>query len=182
MKFILASASPRRKELLSSIVPSFEVIPAKGEEIADARLTPEETVCALARAKCDEVFSRNADSLVIAGDTIVVLGDKILGKPKDEEDARRTLGALSGKTHRVITGVSVRSPKGARTDFAVTEVRFNKLTEEFIDNYVKSGSPMDKAGSYGIQDGGLVATYSGSYENVIGLPVELTAQLIKEVL
>ncbi len=181
MRVILASASPRRRELLSRIIKDFEIIPAKGEEKADLSLPPEKTACLLAEAKCDEVFSAHG-GLVIGCDTIVVYGNKVLGKPKDERDAFETLEMLSGKTHSVITGVCVRSAYNKAVAFESTSVTFNALTAEFIKNYISSGSPMDKAGSYGIQDDGVVASYSGSYTNVVGMPVELVEKLIKEVL
>lgn len=181
MQIILASASPRRRQLLKQITEDFTVDPAVGEERAEGSLTPAETACRLAENKCAEVFSRHKDCLVVASDTIVVFGGKILGKPKDKRDAVETLTALSGNTHSVITAVCVRSPKGKRTDYAETKVTFNRLPHEFITAYVDGGSPLDKAGSYGIQDGGIVASYEGSYENVVGLPLELTKKLIEEM-
>lgn len=182
MKIILASASPRRRELLSQIVKDFQIIPAVGEEVADNYLSPERVACKLAENKCAEVFGKNSDGLVIACDTIVVYKGAILGKPKSAEDAVSTLQMLSGQTHSVITGVCVRCKNKKITDYDRTEVRFNALSEEFIKSYVAGGSPMDKAGSYGIQDGGIVQSYSGSYTNVVGLPVELVKKILKEVL
>lgn len=182
MRIILASASPRRRELMRGITTDFEVIPAKGEEKVNLSLFPEKIACGLAEAKCDEVFSGNPKSLVIACDTIVVYGNTVLGKPKDAEDAKKTLKMLSGKTHKVITGVCVRTASKKSVKDEVTEVRFNNLTDEFIDTYVAGGSPMDKAGSYGIQDGGVVKAYYGSYTNVVGFPVGLVKKMIEEVL
>ena len=181
IRIILASASPRRRELLNRITDDFTVDPAVGEETVGEGLTPAQTACRLAENKCDEVFARHGDCMVIASDTIVVFDGKILGKPKDRADAAATLTALSGNDHSVITGVCVRSPKGKRVDYAETKVTFNRLSSQFIEEYVAGGSPMDKAGSYGIQDGGIVASYEGSYENVVGLPVELTKKLIDEM-
>lgn len=166
---------------MARVVDKYEVIPAVGEERVNLSLFPEQIACALAEHKCDEVFSANPDALVVACDTIVVYGKTVLGKPKDEEDARATLKMLSGKTHLVITGVCVRSPYKKSVKYEVTEVRFNALTDEFIESYVAGGSPMDKAGSYGIQDGGVVAAYRGSYTNVVGLPVELLSDILSEV-
>ena len=182
MRIVLASASPRRRELLSRIVTEFDVIPAKGEECVNLSLLPEQIVVSLAEAKCDEVFSSNSDALVIGCDTIVVYSGRILGKPKNEEDARATLHMLSGKTHYVMTGVCVRYRDRKLTDFEQTEVRFNRLSDEFIDDYVRGGSPMDKAGSYGIQDEGVVREYYGSYTNVVGMPVGLVKKMMDEVL
>ena len=182
MKIILASASPRRRELLSCIVKDFEIIPAKGEECADNSLPPERVAQQLAENKCGEVFEKNNGALVIGCDTIVVYNGAILGKPKSAEDAASTLRMLSGKTHSVITGVCVRCSNKKITTSESTEVRFNDLSEQFIKTYVDGGSPMDKAGSYGIQDGGVVQSYSGSYTNVVGLPVDTVKKIIEEVL
>lgn len=179
---ILASASPRRKELLTQIFPHFEIIPALGQERADKTLPPKDFVAVLAAQKCDEVFSSHPDCLVIGCDTIVVFNGKILGKPKDAQDAEKTLKALSGKTHQVMTGVCIRTPQKKLVKVDVTEVTFNDLSQEFIKSYVDSGSPLDKAGSYGIQDKGVVKSYTGSYTNVVGLPVELIKTMVKEVL
>lgn len=181
MKYILASASPRRKELLSQILPNFEVIPAKSEEKVNISLFPEQMACALAEGKCDEVFEKNPTATVIGCDTIVVFDKEILGKPKNREDAFNTLKMLSGKTHFVITAVCVRNKYKKLVEFDRTEVKFNVLSDDFIKIYVDSGSPLDKAGSYGIQDGGLVKEYFGNYTNVVGLPVPLTKKLLEKV-
>ncbi len=182
MEYILASASPRRKELLSQILNKFEVIPSCADEKVNISLFPEQMACALAESKCDAVFALHPNTTVIGCDTVVVFGKEVLGKPKDKTDAVKTLKMLSGKTHYVITGVCVRNRFKKVVDFDRTEVKFNILTDEFIQNYVNSGSPMDKAGSYGIQDGGIVKEYFGSYTNVVGLPVTLAQKLIKEVI
>ena len=181
MKFILASASPRRRELLSQILSDFEVIPAQGEEKVNISLFPEQMACALAEHKCDEVFQKNPNATVIGCDTIVVFGKDILGKPKNREDAFNTLKMLSGKTHFVITAVCVRNKYKKIVEFDKTEVKFNTLSDDFIKIYVDSGSPLDKAGSYGIQDGGLVKEYFGNYTNVVGLPVPLTKKLLEKI-
>ena len=182
MRYILASASPRRKELFSLIVPEFEVIPAKAQEKFNMSLFPEQVVLSIAEGKCDEVFNDNPDAIVIGCDTVVVLGGEILGKPKDKEDAVNTLKNLSGKTHYVITAVCIRNKYKKLLECEKTEVKFNQLTDEFITEYVDGGSPLDKAGSYGIQDGGLVKEYFGSYTNVVGLPVTLVKKMLEEVL
>lgn len=179
--YILASASPRRRELLSQILSDFKVIPATAEEKVNTSVFPDKVACALAESKCEEVFASHQDDTVIGCDTVVVFNGKILGKPKDKEDAFNTLKMLSGKTHYVITGVCVRNKYKKAVRYEETEVRFNVLSDEFIKNYVESGSPMDKAGSYGIQDGGIVREYFGSYTNVVGLPVALTGKLLEEV-
>lgn len=180
MKIILASASPRRKELLKQVVEEFDIIPAKGEERADLTLPPEKIVCALAEHKCGEVFEKYPGCVVIGCDTIVYFNGKTLGKPKTRAEAEETLKELSGKSHNVYTGVCVRAADKIITKYERTEVIFNKLSDEFIKNYVDGGSPMDKAGCYGIQDKGVVKSYDGSYTNVVGLPVELVEKMLKE--
>ncbi len=179
MEWILASASPRRKELFSKLVERFEIIPAKGEESAPKSLAPERLVQVLAQQKAEEIakLPQAKGKWILGADTIVALGREVLGKPKDEVDAKRMLTALSDREHGVYTGVCfIGNCNGKQvkfTDFACTKVLFERLTDKQIDEYIKSGSPMDKAGAYGIQDGGLVKAITGSYSNVVGLPVEL---------
>ena len=182
MKIILASASPRRKELLKEIVDDFEIIPATGEERADLSAPPGQIVCELAKHKCGEVFGKYPDCLVLGCDTIVYFKGKVLGKPKSREEAEQTLRELSGNVHSVYTGVCVRTAEKTLTAYERTEVTFNELSEEFIKDYVEGGSPMDKAGCYGIQDEGVVKSHDGSYTNVVGLPVKLVEKMLKEVL
>lgn len=181
MQYILASASPRRRELLSQVLDDFIVDPARGGEEVNSSIFPEDIACALAERKCDEVFHRHSGSTVIGCDTIVVFRGEILGKPKDAADAAATLKMLSGKTHYVITGVCVRNKYRKLIKYDKTEVKFNVLSERFINEYVAGGSPLDKAGSYGIQDGGLVDKYYGSYTNVVGLPVALVRDMLREI-
>ena len=182
MEYVLASQSPRRRELLSKVIPEFKIVPAETEEKVNLSLSPEQIVCSLAEGKCDEVFGKYPESTVIGCDTVVVFEGEILGKPKDKADALATLRRLSGKTHCVMTGVCIRNKHNKLIKYDRTEVIFNDLTDEFINAYVESGSPLDKAGSYGIQDGGLVKEYYGSYTNVMGLPVDLVRQMLQEVL
>ncbi len=184
MQWILASASPRRKELLHELIDDFEIIPAKGEERAEEGLSPEALVKALARQKAREVAAlpQARGKGVLGADTVVALDGIVLGKPKDEADAVRMLTALSNRTHEVFTGVCVSLPDGReRLAAARTEVEFEKLSPEYIAEYVRGGSPMDKAGAYGIQDGGLVKGIRGSYSNVVGLPVELCREILKDI-
>ena len=178
---VLASGSPRRKELLSQLLTDFITDPATGAERADGALSPEKTACALAENKCEEVFLRHTGDIVIGCDTIVVYGARILGKPKDKQDAVNTLKMLSGKVHHVITGVCIKYKNKKLINYDKTEVSFNILSAQFIEEYVNGGSPMDKAGSYGIQDGGIVAGYKGSYSNVVGLPVTLVKNMLEEI-
>lgn len=181
MDYVLASASPRRKELLLEVLPRFEVVPSNAEEKVNISLFPEQMAISLAESKCDDVFEKRPNATVIGCDTIVVYNGEILGKPGDRDEAFKTLEMLSGKTHFVITGVCVRNKYKKVTGFDKTEVKFNLLSTEFIRQYVDSGSPLDKAGSYGIQDGGIVKEYFGSYTNVVGLPVTLLKKLLEEV-
>ena len=187
MEWILASQSPRRKELFGEIVGKFEIVPAVGEEDAHGEASPERIVVALAAQKAAEVASldRAQGKAVLGADTVVAFQGEILGKPKDEKDAVRMLKRLSGNTHEVFTGVCIVYPKkdGVTTHLAAdcTKVVFENLTDEQIKAYVKSGSPMDKAGAYGIQDGGLVASIQGSFSNVVGLPQELVREMIEEI-
>lgn len=196
-QMILASASPRRKELLEQIGAEFVICPAKGEEVI-TETDPSAVVMELSRQKAEEVASgvltyneqhadlaTPQDILVIGADTVVAYENQILGKPKDEEDARRMLTMLSGKTHSVYTGVTfVFIDKEGRTGehcfFEKTDVCMYPLEEEEIERYIQSGDPLDKAGSYGIQ--GRFAIHikeiRGDYNNVVGLPV---ARLYQEL-
>lgn len=180
-RYILASGSPRRKDLLSQILNQFDIIPAKGEEKVNLSLFPEHIACGLAEQKCDEVFARFPEATVVGCDTVVVFEGEVLGKPRDREDAARTLKRLSGKTHYVITGVCIRNKRKKLIRYDKTEVRFNVLDDQFIRIYVDGGSPLDKAGSYGIQDEGVVKEYYGSYTNVVGLPVTLVKKMLEEM-
>ena len=186
MEWILASASPRRRELLAELIPNFTVIPSQADERIEETLAPDKLVLRLAKLKAEEVAFRaeNAGKIVVGSDTVVAFGENVLGKPKDEEDAFRMLKMLSGKAHTVYTGVCFSLVKAGeyRCDVAVdkTEVYFNELSDEWIRAYIKSGSPMDKAGAYGIQDGGLVKEIKGSYTNVVGFPLETVEKMIKK--
>lgn len=186
MKWILASASPRRKQLLKEIVPEFTVLPAKGEERVE-EVPPHLLVQSLATQKAEEVASlpQANDAIVLGADTVVAVDGEVLGKPKDETDAVRMLSMLSGRKHQVYTGVCIIYPQdGTRkkmVSFAKTDVYFYPLTQEQIMRYVQTGSPMDKAGAYGIQDGNLVERIDGSFSNVVGLPVELCREMAENL-
>ncbi|MBP3422985.1 MAG: septum formation protein Maf [Clostridia bacterium] len=186
MQYVLASASPRRKELLAECIKEFEIIPSQANEEVEGNPTPKKLVLYLAKIKAEEVAKRpeNKGKIVVGSDTVVAFGDKVLGKPKDEEDAYRMLKMLSGKKHAVYTGVSFQLQKGGKyyTDTRVdkTLVYFKELSDEWIWDYIRGGSPMDKAGAYGIQDGGLVKKIKGSYTNVVGFPLELVKKMIKK--
>lgn len=188
MKWILASASPRRRELLAELIDEFEVIPSLADENLEGDFTPEMLVKALAELKAKEVALRpeNAGKAVIGSDTVVAFGGEVLGKPKDEADAFRMLRLLSGKAHAVYTGVCIARMDidgyHSRVCAEKTDVYFEELSDEWIREYIRGGSPMDKAGAYGIQDGGLVKKIEGSYTNVVGFPVELAQEMIKDVM
>lgn len=171
--FILASASPRRKELLEQCGYNFEIIPSECEESVPEGLSPKDIVEGLAYQKALDVYSMHPDRIVLGADTVVCFDGEILGKPKDEKDAKRMLKMLSGQTHEVRTGFALL---GKGVEFVSSEaamVTFFHLTDEQIDNYIKTGEPMDKAGAYGIQGKGavLVRSVLGDYFNVVGLPV-----------
>ena len=173
MKYILASASPRRKELLSLAVKDFEIIPSKIPEIVPDGLEVEKHSEYLARLKANDIAKDFKNAVVIGADTSVIFGDEILGKPRDREDAKRMLKMLSGNTHKVITGCT-GVKNGVCDSFSVTtEVEFLGLTDKEIEDYLNTDEPYDKAGSYGIQGlGGLfVNSIKGDYFNVVGLPV-----------
>ena len=179
MKLILASNSPRRRELLAELGYPFEIVPSRFEERAEG-LSARETALAFARGKAREVFSRYPGHTVLGADTVVALGGEIFGKPADGADARRMLLELSGKTHSVFTGVCVCFPQGTRECVVETRVEFYPLAEELIERYVASGLPADKAGAYGIQDGfPLVRAVEGSYTNVVGLPTEEVGAILQ---
>ncbi|MGN0601555.1 MAG: Maf family protein [Oscillospiraceae bacterium] len=181
---VLASQSPRRKELLSLICDDFRVVPAKGEEIYSSDIPTENIPVLLALNKCKEIAENNPDSLVIGCDTVVVLKDKIMGKPENKSDAFEMLSSLSGKTHRVISGTAFYVNKNYYTLCSVTEVCFRKLTDEDINAYIATGEPFDKAGAYGIQGLGclLVKEIKGDYFNVVGLPLSDLAEKLNEVI
>jgi len=181
---ILASASPRRAELLRSIGLTFIIRPSRVPEIAVPGESPETFVLRVSRSKANWAGRWNRDHWVIAADTVVVNNGEILGKPKDRKDATRMLRGLSGATHRVVTGLTVLPPNGGEplADVADTSVTFLKLSRTEIERYVASGEPDDKAGAYGIQ--GRAAVFvehiEGSYSNVVGLPMALLYQLLLE--
>ena len=178
---ILASGSPRRKQLLALITEDFSVRPTGCDEsliCAD----PEQRVLELAlrKARAAELLPND---VVLAADTIVALDDEILEKPADEDDARRMLRALSGRAHMVYTGVAVRTEHEMRSFCQKTAVAFWPLEQAFIDAYVRSGEPMDKAGAYGIQGKGalLVRSIEGDFFNVMGLPVAAVYRQLREM-
>jgi len=181
MRIILASQSPRRRELLERMgIFAFEVIPARGEEVVHPGLAPARLVEELSRQKCDEVSAAHPEALVIAADTVVSIDGRILGKPRSPAAAAEMLCVLSGREHIVYSGLTVRCGGQAFTEHEATSVRFRTLSAGEIERYVGTGEPMDKAGAYGIQGYGsvLVEGISGDYYNVVGLPVCRLARLL----
>ena len=169
---ILASQSPRRKELLKKIIPDFKIVPADVDEHLNVAIRDLPKEAALLKARTIKKEYPNDD--VLGCDTVVIINDELLGKPKDEIDAYRMLKELSGKKHEVISGYAFLTKDKEITGSSTTIVEFNELSDELIWRYIKSGSPMDKAGAYGIQDKqfNLVKQIHGSLDNVIGLPTE----------
>ncbi|MBR4858822.1 MAG: septum formation inhibitor Maf [Clostridia bacterium] len=179
-KIILASASPRRKELLETAGAEFEIIVADVDETVPEGTKPEDAAVMTAEKKALAVAENYKDSIVIGADTIVVADGRILGKPADKADACRMLSMLSGDEHKVITGVCLACEDKKITFAQVSKVKFYDLTDEEINAYVETGEPMDKAGAYGIQGKGcvLVEKIEGDYFNIVGLPV---ARVMKEL-
>ena len=180
MRIILASASPRRQELLSALISNFEVIPSELEE--DLAGDPEENASRLATAKAEDVFERNPDALVIGSDTIVFLGEKSYGKPVDDAEAVEMWQELRGKVHHVVTSFMVRGHMYGRCDYDTSDVELADLDDDTIRAYVASGRPLDKAGGYAIQDDDVptVADFSGCYCSIMGLPLYWLKQALEE--
>ena len=185
MNIVLASASPRRRELLAMLgVENFKIIPAVGEEVIKPGATPDEIVCTLSLEKAAEVAKLcEASDVIIAADTVVALDGGIMGKPSDKSDAFRMLSKLSGRTHEVYTGVTVMQGEKLFTEFERTSVRFRKLTEREISAYIETGEPMDKAGSYGAQGIGalFVEGIEGDFFNVMGLPLCRLSKMLEKL-
>ena len=180
MRIILASASPRRKELLKNLGLDFEVVPASIDEKIPFGIPPHLVVMDISYKKA-KTLTKYDDSLIIAADTIVVLNNEILGKPVDEEQAFTMLKSLSNKTHSVYTGVAILYKNKERRFFEKTDVTFKNIDDETAKRYIKTGEPLDKAGAYGIQNKGalLVKSISGDYFNVVGLPISRLAEELK---
>ena len=177
---ILASASPRRKEILELADLKFDVMPSDAQEIT-TKTAPNEVVMELASIKAKDIYKKSdKQSMIVGADTVVAYQGQILGKPTDEADAKRMLTMLSGQTHEVYTGVCVIEDGKTKTFYEETKVTFYEISDEQIDRYIKTGEPMDKAGSYGIQ--GKAAVFikgiEGDYYNVVGFPI---ARFLQEI-
>lgn len=182
MSLILASQSPRRRELLGLFHIPFTVCAADIDESMDPEKSPREEVARVSRAKALAV-PRLPGDVVVAADTIVVCDGRVLGKPRDEADAVRMLTMLSGREHQVMTGLTVLNDQQAVTCTEVTEIQFRALSPEEIAAYVRTGEPMDKAGAYGIQGGAALFAQGlvGDYYNVMGLPVCRLGMILREI-
>ncbi len=184
MKFILASASPRRRELLASIGLEFEVVPSHVPEVHAEGEAPEEYVARLSRDKAAAIAGEHPSRWVIAADTTVLLGDQLLEKPVDANDAERMLATIAGQTHIVYTGVTLENRERGHRDTRVaeSEVRMLPLSPPEIEWYVATGEPLDKAGAYAVQGIGamFIDSIHGSYTNVVGLPLATLFQMLRK--
>ena len=180
---ILASASPRRRELLTQLGLDFEVMPSDVPEQPLKSETASEFAARIAREKAMHVAAQRFQQWVLAADTVVVVDGEILGKPRDRDDARRMLRLLSGRTHRVLTAVTLLAPGGASADEVVieTSVRFRPVRAQEIEAYLDTDEPFDKAGAYAVQGraAGFVEAVEGSYTNVVGLPLDEVGELCR---
>ena len=170
---ILASGSPRRHELLKKLCSNFKIEVSDAIEVQND-LSPQHLAVHNAKIKAQDVFNKNPGAIVIAADTIVVLNGKIFGKPKNSAEAEQMLAQLAGKMHEVISGIAIICADGKIfTDYDVTEVYFGEMTAEEIKNYVATGEPLDKSGSYALQGGAtkFIRKINGDWSNVVGLPV-----------
>ena len=184
MNIILASASPRRKEILENTKLKFDIIKSDIDEIILEKEAPIQAVMRLAFEKSMDIASKNENDLIIAADTVVVLDENILGKPKDKEEAYNMIRSLSGRTHEVITGISLVNLGLSKKiiDYVVSTVKFKELSDEDIKDYIHTNESLDKAGAYGIQGYGamLVEKIEGDYFNIVGLPISKLSDLLKK--
>jgi septum formation protein len=180
---VLASTSPRRQELLKLLQIEFEVLPSQIAEIVVANESPQDMVVRLARAKAEAVHKLRPEAIIIGADTVVVCDNQILGKPASLEHARRILRQLGGRTHEVLTGVCLIQGNIYKVNFSRTVIQFSSLTSQEIESYLSTGEPLDKAGAYGIQGFGarFIERVNGCYSNVVGLPLSLLYQMLKQV-
>ncbi|WP_347216365.1 Maf family nucleotide pyrophosphatase [Chryseobacterium sp.] len=184
MKLLLASQSPRRKELLSSLGFEFEVVKIDCEEIIPENTKIEEAAAYLAELKADAFRSLTPDEVLLTADTVVAIDQQILGKPKDEADAYHMLRNLSGTTHQVYTGITIKTADKTITKTDVADVVFDEITDEEIQYYIQKYKPFDKAGSYGIQEWlgmAKIKSLTGSFYTIMGLPTHLVYKILKEI-
>lgn len=184
MNVILASQSPRRKVLIKRLDINALTIPSQVEEVIDESLSYEEAVMDLAYQKASDVFRTHKDDLVLGFDTLVILDDEILGKPKDKDDAKKYLHALSGRTHKVITGCAIIKKGHSSSFYSSAFVTFIDMTEQEINEYIETKEPFDKAGAYGIQGYGskYIESITGDYYAVVGFPISKIYRELKEIM
>ncbi|HYF79411.1 MAG TPA: Maf family protein [Symbiobacteriaceae bacterium] len=182
LDIVLASASPRRQELLRQVGLTFRVVPSQVDEQVSEPMQPGDLVKYLALAKAHDVAQREPGALVIGSDTIVVVDDRVLGKPQNRADAIDMLRSLSGRSHQVMTGIALVQGNRQLVDYEVTTVQFRPLNQGEIERYVDSGEPMDKAGAYGIQGraAAMISAIAGDYFTVVGLPLSRTVQMLAQ--
>jgi len=184
MKILLASQSPRRKELLSSLGFDFEVVKIDCEEILPEQIKIEEAAAYLSELKTNAFRILQNDEVLLTADTVVAIENKFLGKPKDEIEAKKMLQSLSGKTHQVYTGITIKTLDKTITETDVADVEFDEITSEEIDFYIKNYKPFDKAGSYGIQEWlgmAKIKKINGSFYTIMGLPTHLVYKILREL-
>ncbi|CEJ67853.1 Septum formation protein Maf [Chryseobacterium oranimense G311] len=184
MKLLLASQSPRRKELLSSLGFDFEVVKIDCEEIIPEHIRIEEAAAYLSELKAKAFRELADDEVLITADTVVAIEDQILGKPKDEHEAKQMLRLLSGKTHQVYTGITIKSGSKTITETDVADVELDEMTDDEIEYYIQNYKPFDKAGSYGIQEWlgmAKISRMNGSFYTIMGLPTHLVYKILKEI-
>ncbi|AZA47869.1 septum formation protein Maf [Chryseobacterium carnipullorum] len=184
MKLLLASQSPRRKELLTGLGFDFEVVKIDCEEIIPETITIEEAAAYLSELKAKAFRTLIAEEVLLTADTVVAAEGQILGKPKDENEARQMLRMLSGKTHQVYTGISIKTVDKTYTETDVADVELDEITDEEITYYIQNYKPFDKAGSYGIQEWlgmAKIRKMSGSFYTIMGLPTHLVYKILNEI-
>lgn len=184
MKLLLASQSPRRKELLSSLGFAFEVVKIDCEEIVPEHIKVGESAAYLSELKAHAFRQLEEDEVLLTADTVVAIDNQFLGKPQDEDDAKNMLKHLSGKTHQVYTGITIKTLEKTITETDVADVEFDEITDDEIEFYIKNYKPFDKAGSYGIQEWlgmAKIKKMNGSFYTIMGLPTHLVYKILKEI-
>lgn len=184
MKILLASQSPRRKELLTSLGFDFDVVKIDCEEILPENIKIENAAAYLSELKANAFRKLEQDEVLLTADTVVAIDNQILGKPRDEADAKNMLQKLSGKTHQVYTGITIKTLNKTITETDVADVELEEISDEEIDFYIKNYKPYDKAGSYGIQEWlgmAKITKMNGSFYTIMGLPTHLVYKILKEI-
>ncbi|MCS3867478.1 septum formation protein [Chryseobacterium ginsenosidimutans] len=184
MKLLLASQSPRRKELLGSLGFEFELVKIDCEEIVPEHIKVGESAAYLSELKADAFRKLEEDEVLLTADTVVAIDNQFLGKPQDEDDARKMLKLLSGKTHQVYTGITIKTLDKTITETDVADVEFDEISDSEIEFYIQNYKPFDKAGSYGIQEWlgmSKIKNINGSFYTIMGLPTHLVYKILKEI-